>query len=166
MRQAMGGDQDAITAESVNAVQRCTGEFLSFVVSEARVRAARENRGSVGYADIVGALSVVGFRPFLEPLKTHMLQHYGEGAKRPAKRPRPEEEPSASTAQDTGGPAMPPAAADPAPPAAPTAPAATSGPAADAPPSDPPSGRVTEAAGTETVETINGVMNELFGGAP
>ena len=42
MRHAMGGEQEAITQEAVDAVQRCAGEFISFVVSEARARATRE----------------------------------------------------------------------------------------------------------------------------
>ena len=69
MKSAMGGDADVITAESVDAVQRCTGEFLSFVTSEARARAVRDGRASVSYADIVGALGTCGFRcaPFRCP---------------------------------------------------------------------------------------------------
>ena len=62
MRRAMGGDQDAITDESVEAMQRCTSEFLSFITSEARERAAREGRASVTYGDISGVLNVFGFR--------------------------------------------------------------------------------------------------------
>lgn len=96
MRRAIGGEQDAITAESVIAVQRCTGEFLSLIVSEARARAAQEGRASVSYAEILGVLSGLGFKPFVDPLKSHMLQQYGDNTKRPMKRPR--EPPSAGDA--------------------------------------------------------------------
>ena len=62
MRHAMGGEQEAITQEAVDAVQRCAGEFISFVVSEARARAPREDRVSISYADIMGVLGTLGFR--------------------------------------------------------------------------------------------------------
>ena len=62
MRHAMGGEQEAITQEAVDAVQRCAGEFISFVVSEARARAPRENQTSISYADIMGVLGTLGFR--------------------------------------------------------------------------------------------------------
>ena len=58
----MGGDHEALTSEALAAVQRCTSEMLSLVVSEARVKAAKEGRTTVGYADIMGVLSSLGFK--------------------------------------------------------------------------------------------------------
>ena len=80
MKRAMGGEQDAITDPSVSVVQRCTTEFVSLVVSEARVRVAKEGRTSVTYSDIVTALNALGFKQFQEPLKAHMTLHYGGSA--------------------------------------------------------------------------------------
>ena len=79
MKRAMGGEQDAITDPSISVVQRCTTEFVSLVVSEARVRVAKEGRTSVTYSDIATALNALGFKQFQEPLKAHMTLHYGYG---------------------------------------------------------------------------------------
>ena len=89
MRRAVGGDEQAVVSNeaSVAAVQQCTSEFLSFVVSEARIRVAKEGRTTVTYPDMVGALTSLGFKQFLEPVKVHMnLNYHGEGLtrKRPA----------------------------------------------------------------------------------
>ena len=93
MKRAMGGEQDAITDETVSVVQRCTTEFVSLVVSEARVRVAKEGRTSVTYSDIATALNALGFKQFQEPLKAHMTLHYGGSAvKRPPKRQRVEDD--------------------------------------------------------------------------
>lgn len=62
MQRAMGGDHEALTSDAVDAVQRCTGETISLVVSEARLKAAKEGRTAVGYADIMGVLSGLGFK--------------------------------------------------------------------------------------------------------
>ena len=89
MKRTMGGEHEAITAPSVSAVQRCSTEFLSLVVSEARARVAKDRRSIVTYNDIIAALNHLGFKQFQEPLKAHMLTHYGGAAiKRPAKRAR------------------------------------------------------------------------------
>ena len=80
MKRALGGEQDAITDPSVSVVQRCTTEFVSLVVSEARVRVAKEGRTSVTYSDIATALNALGFKQFQEPLKAHMTLHYGGSA--------------------------------------------------------------------------------------
>jgi histone H3/H4 len=96
MKRAMGGEQDAITDETVSVVQRCTTEFVSLVVSEARVRVAKEGRTSVTYSDIATALNALGFKQFQEPLKAHMTLHYGGSAiKRPPKRQRVEDDAAA-----------------------------------------------------------------------
>ena len=99
MKRAIGGEHGAVSAPAVAAVQCCTSEFISFVVSEARMRVAREGRTTVTYTDVASSLITLGFRPFLEPLKAHMVAHYGAGAtKRPQqKRPLPTA-PSASGA--------------------------------------------------------------------
>lgn len=89
MKRTMGGEQDAVTAASVTAVQRCTTEFLNLVVSEARARVAKDRRSTVTYADMIAALATLGFKQLQEPLKAHMTLHYGEAAiKRAAKRVR------------------------------------------------------------------------------
>ena len=75
-------------------------------------------------------------RPFIEPLKTHMMQHYGEGSKKAAKRPRPEETdaqaPSSSSQPPPAAPTLPPppAAVPSSPAAVPPSPAAVPSPAA------------------------------------
>ncbi len=104
MKRAMGGEQEAITAPSITVVQRCTTEFLSLVVSEARARVAKERRTSVTYSDISTALNTLGFKQFQEPLKAHMALHYGGlASKRPTKRPRVEDDPAAHSADRTPG---------------------------------------------------------------
>ena len=62
MCRSMGGEQAAITTESVEAVQRCTSEFISFIVSEARSRVTREGRESVSFGDMCGVLGSFGFK--------------------------------------------------------------------------------------------------------
>ena len=91
MRRAMGGEQAALSnEEAIDAVQACTSEFLSFIVSEARVRVQKEGGTAVQYSDIATALTSLGFKQFLEPLKAHMNMHYaGTGLRKPLKRPRP-----------------------------------------------------------------------------
>ena len=62
MRQAMGGEQDVITSESVDAITRCTAEFLSFVVSEARESSVHDGSSNISYAHILGTLQSLGFK--------------------------------------------------------------------------------------------------------
>lgn len=111
MKRSLGGDHDVLTSDAVDAVQCCTSEFLSLITSEARVKALKEGRTTVGYADLMGALNFLGFKPFLEPLKAHMMKHYGEDTRRQAvKRPRTEAAPQPPPAMPGIGapqPAMP-----------------------------------------------------------
>lgn len=67
MKHAMGPQGGLVSDEAVAAVQRCTSEFLSFVVSEARSRVSKEGREKEGgekvsYADIMAALAALGFK--------------------------------------------------------------------------------------------------------
>ena len=67
MKRAMGPQGGVVSDEAVAAVQRCTSEFLSFVVSEARSRVSKEGREKEGgekvsYADIMAALAALGFK--------------------------------------------------------------------------------------------------------
>ena len=57
----------------------CASEFLSLVVSEARVRVAREGRASVTDADILGALGALGFKGFVEPLRAFVATYAPRG---------------------------------------------------------------------------------------
>ena len=77
MKRSLGGEQDALTAESADAVERCTAEFLSFVASEARGRACRDGRSTVTEADLLSTLNTLGFKSYVEPLKAHMQRNYG-----------------------------------------------------------------------------------------
>ena len=62
MKRSMGGEYEALTADAVAAVQRCSSEMVSMIVSESRVKAVKEGRTTVGYADIMGVLSALGFK--------------------------------------------------------------------------------------------------------
>ena len=62
MRRTLGADQDAVTSEAADAVQQCTAEFLSFVASEARARARKEQRAAVTPVDILTTLNALGFK--------------------------------------------------------------------------------------------------------
>ena len=88
MKRAMGGDHEAVSEDSVAVVQRCTSEFINLVASEARMRAFKDRHDKVAFHDVVGALNTLGFKQFIEPIKTHVALHYGMGAARPAKRQR------------------------------------------------------------------------------
>ena len=157
MKRAIGGQHSAVSETSVAAVQLCTSEFLSLVVHEARQRVAKEGRESVSYSDVAAALSTLGFHAFLEPVRKHMAQHYGEGAmKRPPKR---------SHQQAMAGSPTPPTEAPPViePPAAPpvTEPPALSSPSAALPlavpsavPEAVPEAAATEAAPEAVPETV------------
>ena len=101
MKRTLGGEQDAISPPSLAAVQRCTTEFLSLIVSEARNRVAKDRRGAVTYADILAALGALGFKQFQEPLKAHMAFHYGQAdLRRPAKRAKTNQESAYSIYDD------------------------------------------------------------------
>ena len=107
MKQATGSD-GTVTNDAVAVVQRCTTEFINFLASEAAAQlrnqqasasaatAAASAVGSDGaalpasggikapnairYADFASVLTTLGFKPYAEPLKAHMLQVYGEQA--------------------------------------------------------------------------------------
>ena len=66
MKRSMGGEHEALTADALAAVQRCTSEMVSMIVSESRVKAVKEGRTTVGYADIMGVLSTLGFKYVLK----------------------------------------------------------------------------------------------------
>ena len=61
MKRSLGAEHDALTREAIEAVQRCTSETVSMIVSEARLRATRQCHTTLGYADIMGVLSDLRF---------------------------------------------------------------------------------------------------------
>ena len=61
MKRSLGAEHDALTREAIEAVQRCTSETVSMIVSEARLRATRQSHTTLGYADIMGVLSDLRF---------------------------------------------------------------------------------------------------------
>ena len=70
----------ALSEDAVEAVQVCTGEFLSLLVSEARQRVAREGRDAVTEADLLAVLNTLGFRGFTDSLKSHLQRCAAEDA--------------------------------------------------------------------------------------
>ena len=70
----------ALSEDAVEAVQVCTGEFLSLLVSEARQRVAREGRDAVTEADLLTVLNTLGFRGFTDSLKSHLQRCAAEDA--------------------------------------------------------------------------------------
>ena len=62
MKRSIGGDRSVLTDESVAAVQRCTSEYVSFIVSEARAKVWREGKSNITYADIMAVLQSLGFK--------------------------------------------------------------------------------------------------------
>ena len=62
MKRAMGAEHGLLSDEAVTAVQRCSGEFLSFIVSEARSRVVKEGGTKVTYADIMATVAALGFK--------------------------------------------------------------------------------------------------------
>ena len=76
MTRSLRGEPAVLADGAVEVAQVCASEFLSLVVSEARVRVAREGRASVTDADILGALGALGFKGFVEPLRAFVATHY------------------------------------------------------------------------------------------
>ena len=76
MTRSLRGEPAVLADGAVEVAQVCASEFLSLVVSEARVRVAREGRASVTDADILGALGALGFKGFVEPLRAFVQTHY------------------------------------------------------------------------------------------
>ena len=76
MTRSLRADPAVLADGAVEVAQVCASEFLSLVVSEARVRVAREGRASVTDADILGALGALGFKGFVEPLRAFVQTHY------------------------------------------------------------------------------------------
>jgi nuclear transcription Y subunit beta len=69
-----------IAKEGKEAVKECVSEFISFVTSEASEKCMAHKRKTVSGEDIIGALSALGFRHYVEPL-TSYLQVYKECAR-------------------------------------------------------------------------------------
>ena len=62
MKKAMGENHGGVTTEASRAVSHATSEFLSFIVSEARLKASKEGRRVVGFPDIMATLDMLGFK--------------------------------------------------------------------------------------------------------
>jgi histone H3/H4 len=67
-------EDDPVPKETAEYVGACAVEFLAFISSEASKLALAQGRTAVQYQDIVEALTQLGFKDYVEPLRAFLAQ--------------------------------------------------------------------------------------------
>ncbi|CAK9294626.1 unnamed protein product [Gordionus sp. m RMFG-2023] len=64
-----------IAKDAKECIQECVSEFLSFITSEASDKCQLERRKTINGDDIIYAMGVLGFDPYIEPLKLYLSKY-------------------------------------------------------------------------------------------
>mmetsp|Transcript_60044 Transcript_60044/g.137638 ORF Transcript_60044/g.137638 Transcript_60044/m.137638 type:complete len:226 (-) Transcript_60044:57-734(-) len=90
LKSCIRSEGPGVSEDAVQAVRDCASEFISLVVSEARVHAAAAGQAEISESNMLWSLNSLGYKAFIEPLKQHVAVSHGGSGKRLLKRPRAE----------------------------------------------------------------------------
>ncbi|KAH0986043.1 hypothetical protein GBA52_013220 [Prunus armeniaca] len=61
-----------ISKDAKETVQECVSEFISFTTGEASGKCRREKRKTINGDDLLWAMTTLGFKEYVEPLKIYL----------------------------------------------------------------------------------------------
>ncbi|BBH00626.1 nuclear factor Y, subunit B3 [Prunus dulcis] len=61
-----------ISKDAKETVQECVSEFISFITGEASGKCRREKRKTINGDDLLWAMTTLGFKEYVEPLKIYL----------------------------------------------------------------------------------------------
>ncbi|CAN6372345.1 unnamed protein product [Urochloa humidicola] len=78
-----------ISKDAKETVQECVSEFIFFITGEASDKCQREKRKIINGDDLLWAMTTLGFKDYVEPLKHYLHKFARSRARGPAPRPPP-----------------------------------------------------------------------------
>ncbi|XP_059315577.1 nuclear transcription factor Y subunit B-3-like [Lycium ferocissimum] len=64
-----------MSKDAKETMQECVSEFISFVTGEASEKCQREKRKTINGDDIIGAIQILGFEDYVNPLKQYLNKY-------------------------------------------------------------------------------------------